>query len=65
MRTDLLINGTPISLAAGIEVKQPLTFWLDHGGALRPNRKEHLSLHVFSNLEKPAEATVRVSAARP
>ena len=62
VHTELLINGTPISLAAGVEVNQPVSFWLDNEGVgLRPGRKEQVSLHVCSHLEKPAEVTVRAS----
>ena len=62
VHTELLINGTPISLAAGLEVKQPVSFWLDNDGVgLRPGRDEQVSLHVTNNLETPVETTVRVS----
>jgi len=62
IHTELLINGTPISLAAGLEVKQPVSFGLDMDGVgLRPGREEQLILQVWSDLDKPAEARVRVS----
>jgi len=63
IRTDLLVNGMPITLAAGFEVKQAVHFSLDSSGAgLRPNRPERTVIQVWSELDRPAEAKLRISA---
>ena len=62
LRTDLLINGLPITLTAGFEVKQAVSFGLDaEAVGLRPGRAEQVRLQVWSDLEKPAEAKVRLT----
>ncbi len=60
VRTDLLINGEPITLAAGFQVKQPVHFSLD-GDGLRPNRPEPVVIQCRNELDKPARVKVRVT----
>jgi len=63
IHTDLLINGTPIALAAGFEVKQALHFALDADGVgLRPDRAERVVIQAFNELDRPVEAKLRLSA---
>ncbi len=63
VHTELLINGTPISLAAGFQVRQPVSFSLDsQATGLRAGRPEQVTLQVWNDLDKPVEAAVRLSA---
>ena len=62
LRTDLLVNGVPITLAAGFETKQAVSYGLDAEGiGLRPGRPEKVTLQVWSDLDRPAEAKVRLT----
>ncbi len=64
IHTDLLINGAPLSLAAGFMPQQALHFALDAGGmGLRPGRPERVVVQVFNEMNRPATAKLRVSAA--
>jgi ribosomal protein S18 acetylase RimI-like enzyme len=60
VRTDLLVNGEPITLQAGFQVKQPVHFSL-HGDGLRPNRPEPVVIQCRNELDKPARVKVRVT----
>ncbi len=62
VRTDLLINGEPITLAAGFQVRQPVHFSLDGDGqGLRPSRPEPVVIQCRNELDKPARVKVRVT----
>jgi len=62
--TELLVNGTPITLAAGFQVRQALGFSLDGDGqGLRPGRAERVVLQCRNELDRPVEARVRIVAA--
>ncbi len=62
VRTDLLVNGEPITLAAGFQVKQPVHFFLDGDGqGLRPNRPEPVVIQCRNELDRPARVKVRVT----
>jgi len=63
VRTELVVNGTPITLAAGFQVKQALGFSLDgEGQGLRPGRPERVVIQCRNELERPVEARVRIAA---
>jgi ribosomal protein S18 acetylase RimI-like enzyme len=62
IRTELLVDGRPISLAAGFQVKQPLHFSLDGDGqGLRPGRAERVVLQVWNELDRRVRANARMS----
>ncbi len=64
VRTDLLVNGTPLRLEAGFQVRQAIGLHLDGAGqACRPGRPERVMLQVSNELDRPARARVRVAAA--
>jgi len=63
VRTELLVNGEPITLSAGFEVKQALHFSLDGDGqGLRPGRAERVVIQCRNELEKPLQGHVRLAA---
>jgi len=65
VRTELLVNGMPITLAAGFQVKQALGFSLDGDGqGLRPGRPERVVIQCRNELERPVEARVRIAASK-
>ncbi len=62
VRTELLVNGEPMTLEAGFQVKQPVHFSLDGDGqGLRPGRPERVVIQCRSELDKPARARVRIT----
>jgi ribosomal protein S18 acetylase RimI-like enzyme len=62
VRTDLLINGEPITLEAGFQVRQAVHFALDGDGqGLRPGRPEPIVIQCRNELSRPARAEVRVT----
>jgi GNAT superfamily N-acetyltransferase len=62
IKTDLLVNGMPVTLAAGFEAKQPVHFSLHWWGVgTQPRREETVVLHAWSELDRPAEAKLRIS----
>ncbi len=63
IHTDLLINGMSVALAAGFEAEQALSFGLDADGiGLRPNRAERVVVQVYSEMDRPTQAKLRISA---
>ena len=63
VRTELLVNGVPITLAAGFQVRQAVGFSLDGDGqGLRPGRQERLVIQCRNELEWPVQARVRIAA---
>lgn len=61
VRTDLLINGEPVRLEAGFEIKQAVSFGLDGvGHLLRPGQREGVVLQCWSELRERATAKLRV-----
>jgi len=63
IRTELIVDGLPITLQAGFEVRQAVGFDLDADAlGLRPGRPERVFVQLWSNLEAPARATARISA---
>jgi ribosomal protein S18 acetylase RimI-like enzyme len=63
VRTDVLINGQPIRLEAGFEVKQAVHFSLDGDGqGLRPGRPEPVIIQCRSELAKPARVRLHLAA---
>ena len=62
IRTDLLVNGEPITLEGGFHVKQPVRFSLDGGGqGLRPNRPEPVVIQCRNELDRPAGVKVQIT----
>jgi ribosomal protein S18 acetylase RimI-like enzyme len=65
IRSALLVNGAPLELAAGIEVRQAATVHAEPDfTSLRPGAEQRVFLHVASNLDQPARASVAVRCAR-
>jgi ribosomal protein S18 acetylase RimI-like enzyme len=63
IRTDLLVDGVAIALAAGFQAEQAVSFGLDGDGiGLRPARPERVALQATSALSKRAFARLRLSA---
>ena len=63
IRTDVLVNGQPIRLEAGFDVRQAVHFSLDGDGqGLRPGRVEPLVIQCRSELEKPARVRLHLAA---
>ena len=64
IRTDLILNGMPVTLAAGFEAEQVVSFELDSlGGFLRPGRPERVVIQAWSDPDRPLTAKVRVRGA--
>jgi len=64
IRTDIILNGLPIRLEAGFEVKQAVRFELDAvGHNLRPGRPERVLVQAINELDRAAKATVRLRGA--
>jgi len=64
IRTELLVDGVPLTLAAGFHVRQALQFSLDRGVGLRPDRAEQVVIQCSNELNKPVQASLRVAASR-
>jgi len=65
IRSALLVNGTPLELAAGMEVRQAATVHAEPDfTSLRPGIEERMFLHVASNLDQPARARISVHCTR-
>ena len=61
----LLIDGQPLELAAGMEVRQAAAVGVEPDSVpLRPGAEQRMFLHVASNLDHKARATVAVHCAR-
>ena len=64
VRSDIIVNGMPIRLEAGFEVKQAVHFGTDKvSGFLRPGRAQSLVVQCSSELDRPARARVRIRGA--
>ncbi len=64
VRTDIILDGTPIRLEAGFEAKQAVSFGLDGvGHLLRPGRPERVLVQGWSGLDGPVKAKVRLRGA--
>jgi len=63
VRTDLLLDGRPIRLEAGFQVKQVVNFSLDGDGrGLRPGRSEPVTIQCWNEAQKPVRAKLRLAA---
>lgn len=63
IRTDVLVDGVPLTLEAGFQVRQAVQFALHSDGmGLRPGRPERVVIRCENALEKPAEARVQLAA---
>jgi GNAT superfamily N-acetyltransferase len=59
IKSALLLGGQPLELAAGMEVRQAAEVGVESDYVpLRPRAERTIYLHVSSNLDKPARATV-------
>ena len=64
IHSDLLINGVPLRLSAGFQIKQAVTFSLDGDGqGLQPGRPERVVVQGWSELDRPADVSVRIGGA--
>ena len=64
IRTDIVLDGTPIRLEAGFEAKQALSFGLDAvGHNLRPGQPHRIIVQGFSELNQPVKAAVHLRGA--
>jgi GNAT superfamily N-acetyltransferase len=63
IRTDMLIDGMPLQLAAGFEVKPAIWFNWDGWQSLRPGQPEPVTITCNSELDLPAELQARLVAA--
>jgi ribosomal protein S18 acetylase RimI-like enzyme len=63
IRTDVLVNGQPIRLEAGFDVKQAVHFSLDGDGqGLRPGRVEPVIIQCRNELNKPTRVRLHLAA---
>jgi GNAT superfamily N-acetyltransferase len=65
IRSVMLINGQPLELAAGMEVRQAATVGVEPDFAsLRPGIEQRMFLQVASHIEQPARATIAAHCVR-
>jgi ribosomal protein S18 acetylase RimI-like enzyme len=64
IRSAVLLDGEPVELAAGMDLRQPAAVEVERDFvSLRPRQQQQVLLRVRSNLEQPAQ--VRVAASSP